>query len=72
MEVEELEEETEREYNEVEEGDHIFMTRLHEKVEGEWIASAHTHSQKLVAEAQKENVKKLLEEMVLAQYLEEF
>ena len=72
MEVEGMDEETQREYNEVEEGDHIFMTRLHEEVEGKWIASAHTHSQKLAVEAQKERVKKSLEEMVLAQYLEEF
>ena len=50
--------------------DHIFMTRLHEEVEGEWIASAHTHLQKLAVEAQKEKVKKSLEEMVPAQYLE--
>ena len=50
--------------------DHIFMTRLHEEAEGEWIAGAHTHLQKLAAEAQKERVKKSLEEMVPAQYLE--
>ena len=72
MEVEEMEEETEREYDEVEEGDRTLMTRLHEEAEGELIVSTHTHLQKLATEAQKERVKKSLEEMVLAQYLKEF
>jgi hypothetical protein len=62
--------EEEEEDEEVEEGDHIFITRLHG--EGEHIASTHTHSQKLAAEAQKAKLKKSLEEMVLEHYLKEF
>ena len=72
MEVEGMDEETQREYNEVEEGDHMFMTTFPEEAEGEWIVSAHTYLQKVAIEAWKEKVKKSLGEMVLAQHLEEF
>ena len=72
MQVEEMEEERKSVYDEVEEGDCIFVTRLYEEEGGEWIASTLTHSQKLAAEVQKMKVKKSLEEMVPAQYLEQF
>ena len=67
-----MEEEGEREYDEVEEGDHIFVTRLYEEEGGEQIASTLTHLEKLAAEAKKMKVKKSLKEMVLAQYPEQF
>ena len=68
----EREREREREYDEVEEGDWIFVTRLYEEEGGEKIVSTHTHLQELVAEVQKTKVKKSLEEKVPAQYLEQF
>ena len=37
-----MEKEREREYDEVEEGGHIFMTRLYEEEGGEQIASTHS------------------------------
>jgi hypothetical protein len=67
--VEEAEEAEEVE--ELEEGDRLLVTRIHDQ-EKEWIASMHTHSQRMAEGAQKEKMRKTLEEMVPAHYLEEF
>ena len=67
-----VEGEEREEDGEVEDGDWIFVTQLFPEEGSEWIASAHTHSQRLSEEAQKEKWKKSMEEMVPAHYLEPF
>ena len=59
------------ELEELEEGDCLLVTWVHGQ-EKEWIASMHTYSQRMVEEAQREKMRKTLEEMVPAHYLEDF
>jgi len=67
-----VEGEEQEEDGEVEDGDLIFVTQIFPEEEREWIARAHTHSQMLAEESQKEKGKKLMEEMVPVHYLEQF
>ena len=63
--------EEEAEVEEMEEGDCLIVTRIHGQEE-ERIAATHTHSQKMAEEAQREKMRKTLEELVPVHYREEF